>query len=299
MNEALKDQHALYPIREVSRLTGIKPITLRAWERRYGLVEPVRTPSGHRLYTENHLAIIKEAMMLVDTGLPISQVKAILTERSELLNHSTPNDAINCDWHDVILQAIKAQSYQQLHSLTQRMLDTNRDYRLLAKHLLNLSQTAHLLDGNSLFWHQAWLQELNQQLAHRLHLWRQQTYQSKDLILILHHCDIPSWLHKLMGLHCYEQGLTPVFIERPFHSPADLLLPANLTPFKGVIYLLTLEPNYDQLSTDNLLQPLGSLQSWIMGHDRFEDDNQATIATDLRAWPFWFEPLMINPATQQ
>ncbi|AHF00538.1 MerR family transcriptional regulator [Thiomicrospira aerophila AL3] len=295
MNEHSKDHQALYPIREVSRLTGIKPITLRAWERRYGLVEPVRTPSGHRLYTENHLAIIKEAMMLVDTGLPISQVKAILTDRAELLKHSAPAEAINCDWHDVILQAISAQSYQQLHSLTHRMLDANRDYRLLATHLLRLSQAANLLDPNSLFWHQAWIQELNQQLAHRLHLWRQQTYQSKELILILHHLDTPSWLHKLMGLHCYEQGLTPVFIDTPFKTQADMLLPANLTHFKGVIYLLTLEQEYHQLSTDSLLQPIGSLQCWIMGHATFEDENQATVATDLRAWPFWFEPLLINP----
>ena len=43
------DQNALYPIREVARLTGINPITLRAWERRYNLIEPVRTESGHRL----------------------------------------------------------------------------------------------------------------------------------------------------------------------------------------------------------------------------------------------------------
>ena len=29
-------QEELFPIREVSRLTGVNPVTLRAWERRYG-----------------------------------------------------------------------------------------------------------------------------------------------------------------------------------------------------------------------------------------------------------------------
>lgn len=40
----------LVPIREVARLTGVNPVTLRAWERRYGLIQPTRTESGHRLY---------------------------------------------------------------------------------------------------------------------------------------------------------------------------------------------------------------------------------------------------------
>lgn len=44
-------QEQLFPIREVSRLTGVNPVTLRAWERRYGLIQPARTESGHRLYS--------------------------------------------------------------------------------------------------------------------------------------------------------------------------------------------------------------------------------------------------------
>ena len=43
------------PIREVSRSTGINAVTLRAWERRYGLIVPYRTPKGHRLYSPANL----------------------------------------------------------------------------------------------------------------------------------------------------------------------------------------------------------------------------------------------------
>ena len=39
-------QEELFPIREVSRLTGVNPVTLRAWERRYGLIQPTRTDSA-------------------------------------------------------------------------------------------------------------------------------------------------------------------------------------------------------------------------------------------------------------
>ncbi|MDX1336249.1 MAG: MerR family DNA-binding transcriptional regulator, partial [Gammaproteobacteria bacterium] len=35
-----------YPIRTVTDQTGVHPVTLRAWERRYGLIKPERTPKG-------------------------------------------------------------------------------------------------------------------------------------------------------------------------------------------------------------------------------------------------------------
>ncbi|MDG6773817.1 MerR family transcriptional regulator [Thiomicrorhabdus sp. ZW0627] len=68
----------LYPIREVSRLTGVNSITLRAWERRYKLIDPVRTPSGHRLYTQAHIERINAAVKLTEQGVPISRVKNLL-----------------------------------------------------------------------------------------------------------------------------------------------------------------------------------------------------------------------------
>ena len=80
---AMNANQALYPIREVSRLTGVNAITLRAWERRYGLIEPVRTESGHRLYTDEHVRAIKRAVELTQQGVPISQVKSVLEQQAE------------------------------------------------------------------------------------------------------------------------------------------------------------------------------------------------------------------------
>jgi DNA-binding transcriptional MerR regulator len=37
-----------YPLRSAAQLTGLSPELLRAWERRYRVVEPVRTPGGTR-----------------------------------------------------------------------------------------------------------------------------------------------------------------------------------------------------------------------------------------------------------
>ena len=73
---------ALYPIRTVSELTGVNAITLRAWERRYGLFEPVRKASGHRLYTQAHIDLITHAVGLLDRGMRIGQIKAQLEAES-------------------------------------------------------------------------------------------------------------------------------------------------------------------------------------------------------------------------
>ena len=69
---------SLLPIRTVSSLTGVNPVTLRAWERRYGLITPMRTPKGHRLYSSAEVETIRQVLELLDEGISISQVKPLL-----------------------------------------------------------------------------------------------------------------------------------------------------------------------------------------------------------------------------
>ena len=71
---------SLLPIRTVANLTGVNPVTLRAWERRYKLITPQRTPKGHRLYTEDDVELIKQVLDLLDQGISISQVKPLLEQ---------------------------------------------------------------------------------------------------------------------------------------------------------------------------------------------------------------------------
>lgn len=72
------DASELFPIRTVANLTGVNAVTLRAWERRHGLIEPVRTPSGHRLYGHEHIESIHRILGLLKKGLPISQAARAL-----------------------------------------------------------------------------------------------------------------------------------------------------------------------------------------------------------------------------
>ena len=68
------------PIREVARQTGVNPITLRAWERRYGLIQPTRTPSGHRLYSTGEVARIQQIQRWIQRGVPVGKVADLLDQ---------------------------------------------------------------------------------------------------------------------------------------------------------------------------------------------------------------------------
>lgn len=71
-------QEELFPIREVSRATGVNPVTLRAWERRYGLIQPTRTDSGHRLYSAADIEAVRSILAWIERGVAVSKVGKIL-----------------------------------------------------------------------------------------------------------------------------------------------------------------------------------------------------------------------------
>ncbi|MET1076884.1 MAG: MerR family transcriptional regulator [Pseudomonas sp.] len=82
VSSALK-QEELFPIREVSRLTGVNPVTLRAWERRYGLIQPTRTESGHRLYSQADIDSVHSILGWMERGVAVSKVGKILAKSSQ------------------------------------------------------------------------------------------------------------------------------------------------------------------------------------------------------------------------
>ena len=71
-------EHGLVPIRTVSTLTGVNSVTLRAWERRYDLIKPIRTPKGHRLYSMADVDLIHQVVALLDSGISIGQARQAL-----------------------------------------------------------------------------------------------------------------------------------------------------------------------------------------------------------------------------
>lgn len=62
-----------YNLKAVTLETGLSPATLRAWERRYGLLTPKRSSGGHRLYSAEDIKLLKWLVARQKEGLSISR----------------------------------------------------------------------------------------------------------------------------------------------------------------------------------------------------------------------------------
>jgi DNA-binding transcriptional MerR regulator len=67
------DQTPTFNLKVVVRETGLRPDTLRAWERRYGLPQPQRTAGGHRLYSQRDIDMFKWLVSRQNEGLSVSR----------------------------------------------------------------------------------------------------------------------------------------------------------------------------------------------------------------------------------
>jgi DNA-binding transcriptional MerR regulator len=115
LNDTQDYAHALeegwLPIREVARLTGVNAVTLRAWERRYGLIVPHRTPKGHRLYSTAHVDRVLTILTWLNRGVSVSQVKQLIDHQQASL------PSVESDWgqlRQTLLQAITTLSERRL-----------------------------------------------------------------------------------------------------------------------------------------------------------------------------------------
>ncbi len=63
-------------IGELSRRSGVSPELLRAWERRYGLLEPIRSPGGLRLYSLADLERVRVMQQHLADGLAAAEAAA-------------------------------------------------------------------------------------------------------------------------------------------------------------------------------------------------------------------------------
>ncbi len=106
----------LYGIGTVARLTGLKPDTLRVWERRYGLGASYKSASGRRQYTQADLEHLQLIAALVNDGARIGEVASserktlelLIKGRGKHLERSIPNSkprvvfigAELCNWLD-------------------------------------------------------------------------------------------------------------------------------------------------------------------------------------------------------
>ena len=75
-----------YTVKQVASLTGVPATTLRAWERRYGVVSPARTESRYRHYTDDEVARLRRMADLIADGTPASLAASQVGTRSNQSN---------------------------------------------------------------------------------------------------------------------------------------------------------------------------------------------------------------------
>ncbi|WP_039058656.1 MerR family transcriptional regulator [Enterobacter sp. Bisph1] len=110
---------ALYTIGEVALLCEVNPVTLRAWQRRYGLLQPLRTHGGHRLFTEEEIDRIREIKRWVDTGVQISKVQKLL---------AAPAQEMRDGWLAQQETALRYLQQGNINRLHQWVKEHGRDY---------------------------------------------------------------------------------------------------------------------------------------------------------------------------
>jgi DNA-binding transcriptional MerR regulator len=115
-----------YSIKDLENLTGIKAHTLRIWEQRYGLVEPHRTDTNIRLYSNDDLKKLLNVSVLVHAGHKISSVAymdpsalhaAVQTAALEEAEYESQISSLKramLDFDETSFTAVLEQSFRQI-----------------------------------------------------------------------------------------------------------------------------------------------------------------------------------------
>jgi DNA-binding transcriptional MerR regulator len=98
---------ATMPIGEVARRTGVTVPTLRAWEHRYGLLVPVRTPGGHRRYREEDVQRVLAVLELTGQGWAVAAAARRVAGRASAPPARPPIDELRDRLWSALEQALR------------------------------------------------------------------------------------------------------------------------------------------------------------------------------------------------
>ena len=87
-------EKSLFRIGEVSRLTATKAFVLRYWESEFPTLQPVKSPSGHRLYRRQDIeAVFEIKRLLYEEGFTIAGARKHLAEQNGSAGPSVTSEA--------------------------------------------------------------------------------------------------------------------------------------------------------------------------------------------------------------
>jgi len=105
---------AVYSIKELEKLSGIKAHTIRIWEKRYGLFDPHRTNTNIRYYTDNDLKKVLNVSLLNRHGIKISSIAKLndLELKEEIIRVSSTSDSSDTLIDSMVLSMIDFDEYK-------------------------------------------------------------------------------------------------------------------------------------------------------------------------------------------
>lgn len=83
----------VFSIGSAARLLRVPPATIRTWEKRYGIVVPLRTSGGQRLYTQEQLEQLRFVVERIGTGMRPGEAHRLLCESATALELELPSSA--------------------------------------------------------------------------------------------------------------------------------------------------------------------------------------------------------------
>ncbi len=120
---AARRGHDAFPVRTVARMTGLSADLIRAWERRYGVVAPLRGPRGSRLYTAAEVTHLRLLARAVGGGRAIGDVARLDRRALEGLVAPPASAGINDAAGALLARAMEALERFDARALDRQLAD--------------------------------------------------------------------------------------------------------------------------------------------------------------------------------
>lgn len=261
----------LFSISVLAEATGVNTITLRAWERRYGLLKPQRTAKGHRLYCAADVEHVNRVLEYIGQGVSVGKVAALLKLRKG--EKSAGNTDAESAWQDYMegfLAAAKIFNIDKLDSIfneiislypidiisVRLLLPLLRTYqaRILAKYQGAIAEEHFLMTfiRNRLAAH-------FQQLTHTTH--------GQPLLFTSLESERHDFYPLLFGIHCMNLGLRVISLGT--NTPlAQAIYAAEKIPSQMIVAFGT-PTKQDQQAAVNSKTHIGLMHTQHKSADEF------------------------------
>jgi DNA-binding transcriptional MerR regulator/methylmalonyl-CoA mutase cobalamin-binding subunit len=143
LSDSSKKRH---PIQVVARRTGLTVDVLRAWEKRYSVVEPGRSEGGRRLYSDDDIERLRLLRRASKAGRRISQVSSLGTDELATLVREDEREEVESGPEEALGEATAAELYLKTCLAAMERMDAEELEDVLNRALLTLN-SQNFIDG--------------------------------------------------------------------------------------------------------------------------------------------------------